>query len=156
MVIDTLDKLDRRILTHLQREGRLSNQELSERVSISPAACWRRVRALEEKGVIARYTAQLDPEVLGIEFVSFATVSLRRHSRDTVRQFEAAVMDIEEVLECHSIAGNGDYALKIVARNAHDYERIILDRITQLPGVEQIHSSISLRAVKSSTILKVE
>jgi len=145
-----MDDTDKKILKLLQADGRLTNQQLSDHINISPAACWRRVKSLENAGIITGYVARLEPEAAGVGLTAFLQISLQRHSRDAAHRFEARVEEVDEVLECHSVAGTTDYLLKVAAKNIREYENLLNDIVFDLPGVDQVHSLISLRPVKES------
>lgn len=148
-----LDALDLRILRALQREGRLSNQELSERVALSPSACHRRVRRLERDGVIAGYVALLDARALDRRAVVFVEITLTAQADEVLDAFERAVRDIPDVLECHLMAGTADFLLKVVARDGDDFARIHRQHLARLPGVARMRSSFVLRTLSSTTAL---
>lgn len=150
------DRLDRRILEVLQQEGRLSNQELADRVGLSPSPCLRRVRALEEAGVITGYWARVDPKALGLSLMALIHISMDQHTPERFRHFEAAVAKIPEVVECLLITGQAaDYQLKVVARDMEAYQELLLNRITQIKGVTGVHSSFVLRQVVARAALPV-
>jgi Lrp/AsnC family leucine-responsive transcriptional regulator len=149
------DPMKRRILAVLQREGRLTNQELAERVGLSASPCWRRVKELEEAGVIRRYTALLDPQKLGVGECVFAEVDLQSTSRDAVGTFERAVRDRPEISECYAMAGRGNYLLKIHVADLRAYDRLLGEVISRLPGVARVRSDFTLREVKYDTALPV-
>ncbi|MDQ7990451.1 MAG: Lrp/AsnC family transcriptional regulator [Candidatus Dactylopiibacterium sp.] len=145
-----LDRYDRAILDVLQREGRLSNQDLAERVGLSPSPCLRRVRALEESGLITGYHAALDAKRLGLTLIALLGISMDRHTPERFATFEAALSGIPEVIECLLITGQqADYQLKVVVRDMEDYQRLLLERITRIEGVTGVHSSFVLRRVIS-------
>ncbi len=148
-----LDALDRRILTILQREGRLSNADLADRVALSPSACHRRVRALEREGVIEGYAAMLDPRSVGRRATVFVEITLNSQADEVLEAFEAGVARIPDVLECHLMAGAADYILKVVAEDTDDFGRIHRQHLARLPGVAQMQSSFALRTVFKSTSL---
>lgn len=153
-----IDDIDRRILTLLQREGRLSNADLAERIHLSPSACHRRVHRLEAGGVIRGYAALLDPRSVDCRATIFVEITLQRQADDAMDAFERAVARIPDVLECHLMAGTADYLLKLVARDSEDFARIHrqhLARLARLPGVAQMHSSFALREVCNTTALPV-
>lgn len=150
-----LDRRDRQILELLQENGRLSNAELAERVSLSPSACLRRVRQLEESGYIERYTALLSRSALNREGTAIIFLRLERQNPEVFQRFEEAVKTIPEVTECYLMAGDSDYLLKIVYDDAKDFERIYLDKLLHLPGVIGTQSRLALRTVYSSTHLPV-
>lgn len=151
-----LDRYDRQILAILQEEGRISNQELAERVGLSPSPCLRRVRALEEAGLIAGYRALLDARKLGLSLTALIHISMDRHTPERFERFEAEVRAIPEVLECLLITGQeADYQLKVVVRDMDAYQELLLSRITRIPGVTGVHSSFVLRRVVDKTALPV-
>ncbi|GIX13507.1 MAG: AsnC family transcriptional regulator [Paracoccaceae bacterium] len=153
---DDLDALDRRILAVLQREGRITNAELAERVNLSPSACHRRVARLEATGVIAGYAAQLDPRAVGRRSTVFVEITLSGQSDELLEAFEREVARIPAVLECHLMAGTADYLLKVVARDTEDFARLHRRHLARLPGVAQMHSSFALRTVVSTTALPLD
>lgn len=153
---EALDAIDRRILSVLQREGRITNAELAERVHLSPSACHRRVARLEEAGVIAGYAARLDPRAVGRRSTVFVEITLSGQSDELLAAFERAVALVPDVLECHLMAGTADYLLKVVARDTEDFARIHRRHLARLPGVAQMHSSFALRTVVSSTALPLD
>ena len=149
-----IDNFDRRILEELQQEGRLSNQELADRIGLSPSPCLRRVRALEEAGIISGYRALLDPKRLGLNLVAILSISMDRHTPDRFERFDAAVAAMPEVLECLLITGrDADYQLKVVVRDMEHYQELLLERITRIEGVTGVHSSFVLRQVLERTSL---
>jgi len=151
-----MDDYDRHILRELQQDGRLSNQELADRISLSPSPCLRRVRALEESGVITGYRALVDPKALGLSLMALIYISMDQHTPERFQGFEATVTDIPEVLECLLITGqSADYQLKVVVRDMDAYQELLLNRITRIPGVTGVHSSFVLRRVVDKTALPV-
>jgi DNA-binding Lrp family transcriptional regulator len=151
-----LDSTDKLILEILQTEGRLSNAELARRVNLSPPATHARLRRLEEEGVIRGYAALLDREKSGYDMLCFVQISLQLHQPQQVQAVRDAIRDMPEVLECHHITGEYDYLLKVVIHNRKDLERFILERLTPVPGVARIHTSLVLTEVKATTALPVE
>ena len=151
----TLDEIDRRILTALQRTGRLSNSELSEKVHLSPSACHRRVQRLESDGYIRGYVALLDARKMGVPTTVFVEITLQGQADEVLDAFEKAVARIPDVLECHLMAGSADYLLKVVAENTEDFARIHRQYLARLPGVGQMQSSFALRTVSNTTALPV-
>ncbi|SIQ14885.1 Lrp/AsnC family transcriptional regulator [Marinobacterium stanieri] len=149
----SLDNFDRKILQVLQQDGRISNQQLAEQVGLSPAACWRRVRALEEKGAIAGYAALLDPETLGQGLSVFVLVSLQRHNIDSTEEFEQEVLNYPEVLQCYAVTGNADFVLRVVVPDMGSYDRFLNEKIFTLKGIAQVHSNFGLRQIKNSHAL---
>jgi len=148
-----LDAMDRRILSELQREGRLTNQELADRVGLSPSPCLRRMRRLEETGVLVDYVALVDAVKVGLEITAFAQVALERQDAEHLDRFERSVADWPEVLECYLMTGNVDYQLKIVARGLAEYETFLRDKLTRAAGVAKIHSSLAFRPIVRRTAL---
>ena len=150
-----LDDRDRMILRLLQREGRLSNVELAERVALSPSACLRRVKLLEEGGLIARYVMLLDEKAAGLAGVAFVLVTLDQQGRAALDRFEAAVGRHPEIMECYLLAGTADYMIRVAYADSADFERIHTEILTQLPGVVRVQSTLALRTVKKTTALPV-
>ncbi len=151
-----LDRTDRRILEQLQAEGRLSNQELAERVLLSPSPCLRRVRALERSGVIQRYTALLDPARVGLELLAYVSVKLEKRGKMPVDQFTRAVQSWPEVITCFSMTGDMDYLMRVHVENLARYSRFIMDKLLKQPGVIDIKSNFVLERVKETTALPLE
>ncbi|MCS6993784.1 MAG: Lrp/AsnC family transcriptional regulator [Anaerolineales bacterium] len=151
-----LDETDRRILRALQMDGRMSNLELARLVHLSPPATHARLRRLEREGYIRHYTAVLDREKAGYDLLCFIHVSLQMHQLEQVEQFRTATRQMPEVLECHHITGEYDYLLKVALRNRKDLERFLVDRLTPIPGVARIHTSLVLTEVKASMALPLE
>lgn len=150
-----LDATDRRILTVLQKEGRITNAELSERVNLSPSACHRRVQRLEEEGFISKYVALLDTRKIGKPTTVFVEITLQGQADELLDAFEREVARIPDILECHLMAGQADYLLKIMAEDTEDFARIHRQYLSRLPGVRQMHSSFALRTVVQTTALSV-
>ena len=155
MQTDDLDDFDRAILRELMRDGRMSNADLAERIHLSPSACLRRVRALEEGGVIAGYVMLLDAGKAGLAGAAFVFVTLEQQGRTMLDAFEDAVRRRPEITECHLLAGVADYLLRVVFRDSRDFERIHTDILTQLPGVSRVQSTLPLRTVKLTTALPI-
>jgi Lrp/AsnC family leucine-responsive transcriptional regulator len=149
-----LDRFDRRILELLQQDGRLSNLELAERIGLSPSPCLRRVRALEELGIIAGYRALLDAQRLGLSLMALVYISMDRHTPERFANFDSRVRELPEVLECLLITGQqADYQLKVVVSDMQAYQELLLNRITRIEGVTGVHSSFVLRRVIDKTAL---
>ncbi|WP_371224698.1 Lrp/AsnC family transcriptional regulator [Roseovarius sp. 2305UL8-3] len=151
----SLDSMDRRLLSTLQKRGRISNAELAEAVNLSASACHRRVQRLEADGYIQGYVALLDPRKMGVPATVFVEITLSTQADDVLEAFETAVSRIPDVLECHLTAGKADYILKIVAEDTEDFARIHRQYLTRLPGVAQMQSSFTLRTVFRTTALPV-
>jgi len=152
---ETLDDLDRAILRELMRDGRVTNAELAERVHLSPSACLRRVRALEETGVIESYVTLLNAAKAGLEGSAFVFVTLEQQGRAMLDAFERDARRHPEITECYLLAGTADYLLRIVFRDSRDFERIHTEILTQMPGVSRVQSTLPLRTVKKTTVLPI-
>lgn len=150
-----LDETDRRILSVLQKQGRISNADLSERVNLSASACHRRVQRLEAEGYIRDYVALLDARKMNVPSTVFVEITLQGQADEVLDAFEKAVARIPDVLECHLMAGTADYILKVVAENTEDFARIHRQHLARLPGVAQMQSSFALRTVFKTTALPV-
>ena len=151
-----LDKYDRAILAALQEDGRISNVQLAARVNLSESACLRRVRALEESGVIAGYRAVLDARRLGLTLLALIHISMDRHTPERFANFEQQVAALPEVLECLLITGqDADYQLKVVVRDMDAYQALLLNKITRIEGVSGVHSSFVMRRVVDKTALPI-
>ncbi|WP_170333172.1 Lrp/AsnC family transcriptional regulator [Ruegeria arenilitoris] len=151
----SLDATDKKILAALQRDGRMSNAELSEQVNLSPSACHRRVQRLEADGYIRNYVALLDARKMNVPTTVFVEITLQGQAEELLDAFEKAVARIPDVLECHLMAGTADYILKVVAENTEDFARIHRQYLSRLPGVAQMQSSFALRTVFKTTALPV-
>jgi len=151
-----IDSYDRAILRRLQRDGRISNQDLAEAVSLSPSPCLRRVRRLEESGIIESYAARLNARKLGLKQMALIHISMDRHTPERFERFEAAVAELPEVLECHLITGQqADYLLKVMVEDMDAYQLFLLNKITRIEGVAGVHSSFVLKSPVNSTALSV-
>ena len=151
----SLDTIDRRLLEVLQKNGRISNSDLAEKVNLSASACHRRVQRLESEGYIAAYVALLDPRKMEVSTTVFVEITLSTQADEVLNAFEKAVARVPDVLECHLTAGTADYILKIVAENTDDFARIHRQYLTRLPGVAKMQSSFALRTVCMTTALPV-
>ncbi|MBK3774710.1 winged helix-turn-helix transcriptional regulator [Azospirillum brasilense] len=148
-----LDRIDRKILALLQQDGRMPNNELAERVGLSPSPCLRRVKALEDAGVIARHVALVDPAAVDLPVNVFVSVSLERQVEERIDAFEAAVMALPEVMECYLMTGDADYLLRVVVPDLASYERFLKEHLTRISGVANIRSSFALKQVRYRTAL---
>ena len=148
---DFIDDYDRNILRVLQRDGRCSNAALAREVNLSESACLRRLRRLEDSGVIEAYTAKVNASALDLAMSVFVTLSLTEQSQAALNAFEAAVAQIPEVMECYLMTGSSDYLLRMVARDVADLERLHAQRLTRIPGVSRVTSSIAMRTVVKRT-----
>jgi Lrp/AsnC family transcriptional regulator, leucine-responsive regulatory protein len=150
-----LDALDLRILRALQKDGRLQNNELAREVGLSPSPCLRRVRQLEEAGVIKGYVALLDPAKVGRQLTIFARVWLRGQDVDTVQAFTDAIRQLPEVLECHLMVGDCDFLLRIAIANLDEYRRFQVEHLTKIPSVQSVKTEIPIQIIKQTTELPV-
>lgn len=150
-----MDRIDQRLLAELQRDGKLANSELAGRVGLSESACLRRVKILEQAGVIERYTALLDPQKVGMTVGFLVRITLRGQTDRDLGLFEQAVRAVPEVTECDLTTGGADYLLRVVARSAADFERLHSKVLTKLPGVARVESSFVLRAVVKNAGLPI-
>lgn len=148
MAVEIADRIDRKILAALIGDARISNNELADRVGITPSPCLRRVRRMEEAGIIRGYTARVDPSIDGFTMSAFVIVRLNRQHEDDIRMFENAVREWDDVLECHLVAGSPDYVLKVMSANLESYERFIKDRIARLNCVSTIETCFVMNTIK--------
>ncbi|MBK6928758.1 MAG: Lrp/AsnC family transcriptional regulator [Comamonadaceae bacterium] len=151
--METLDKFDIAILQELQADGRLTNAELSTRVGLSAAPCWRRVRALEEGGYIKGYRAEIDRHKIGLGVLAFVRLDADRNNGDVTRQLEEAIRAIPEVISCHYISGTGTFELQVVSRDLNTFSQFAREVLINLPNVKDLHTSFSLGEVKASSAL---
>jgi Lrp/AsnC family leucine-responsive transcriptional regulator len=155
-LIMELDRYDLAILRALQDDGRISNQDLADRIGLSPSPCLRRLRALEESGLITGYRALVDAKKLGLSLMALIHISMDQHTPERFANFEAKVGEIPEVLECLLITGqDADYQIKVVVKDMDAYQELLLNRITRIKGVTGVHSSFVLRRVVYKTALPV-
>lgn len=147
------DTIDRRILTALQKNGRMSNAELADKINLSASACHRRVQRLENVGIIKDYVALLDPRKVDRRSTIFVEITLSGQADELLDAFEKSVARVPDILECHLMAGQADYLLKIVASDTDDFARIHRQYLSRLPGVAQMQSSFALRTVFKTTAL---
>ncbi|MCP3976100.1 MAG: Lrp/AsnC family transcriptional regulator [bacterium] len=148
-----LDETDKAILAMLQTDGRISNAEIARRVELSAPATHARVKRLEEAGVIRQYVTLLDRETMGYDMVCFINVSLQLHQFDAIERFKQLVLDMPEVLECHHVTGEFDYLLKAVFHNRDQLQRFVVDRLTPIPGMARINTSLVFTEIKATTEL---
>lgn len=152
-----LDRYDREILRILQEEGRISNQELADRIGLSPSPCLRRVQAIEKAGLITGYRALVDAKALGLSLLALIQISMDQHIPERFENFESKIRAIPEVLECLLITGqDADYQLKVVVRDMDAFQELLLNRITRISGVSGVHSSFVLRRVVDKTSVPIE
>ncbi len=150
-----LDTLDRRIVEILQREGRIANVDLAARVQLSAPQCFRRVRALEERGVLRGYRAEAAPQALGLGVTAFVSLNIEAQAFVRVRDIEALLKAFPEILECHTVSGDCDYLLKVVATDLKALSQFLTDKLMQLPGVADVRSMICLEEIKPPSPLPV-
>ncbi|MFO7540589.1 MAG: Lrp/AsnC family transcriptional regulator [Chloroflexota bacterium] len=146
-----LDDKDRILLHYLQEDARITNTELAQRVELSPTGLQKRLRKLEEAGIIKRYVTLLDREAIGYDMLCFVQVTLQRHEPEAVEGFKSAVQKMSAVLECHHLTGEYDYLLKIVVQNRRQLEQFLIEVLTPMPGMDKIRTSLVLREIKATT-----
>lgn len=151
-----LDKYDRLILETVQQQGRIANQELADAINLSPSPCLRRMRRLEETGLIEGYVALLDARKLGLTLLSFIQIVMDKHTPERFATFEDSVTGFAEVLECHLITGqSADYLLKVIVKDMDDFQQFLLNKLTRIEGVSGVHSSFVLKSPVKTTALPV-
>jgi DNA-binding Lrp family transcriptional regulator len=148
-----IDEIDRSILRTLQQDGAISNVELARRISLSPPAVHARIKQLEELGYIRGYVGLVDREKLGYDMLCFVSVTLQFHQMEHIMGFRERVVQMPEVLECHFVTGEFDYLLKIVIRSRQELEQFLMERLTPIPGIARISTSLVLAEIKSTTAL---
>jgi Lrp/AsnC family transcriptional regulator, leucine-responsive regulatory protein len=148
-----MDEKDRQILRELQKDGRLTNADLAERVNLSPSPCLRRLRMLEQSGVIEGYTAIVNHKAYGLPITVFIRIRLDHHSTEAAREFERRIRDIDEIIDCHLMTGDTDYLLKVVIESLDAYEAFIRTRIHPIPSIASINTSFAYGVVKQSRCL---
>src|SRR5579859_7197777 len=146
-----LDSIDRKILRVLQRDGRVQNAILANAVGLSPSPCLRRVRLLEESGIIDRYAALLNPAAVGLGFTVFVRVTLDRQDKVSVEHFASEIMKSDNVLECYLMSGSYDYLLRVVVADLDDYQRFQMEELTVIDGVRNVHTEIPLKKIKATS-----
>lgn len=153
--MNKFDRFDRIIIESLQKNGRASNVELSEKVNLSPPQCYRRVQRLEQEGVIRGYTAQVEPGALGLGVIAFVSLGLAREQFKQVRSVEQAIRQFPEILECYTISGDFDYLLKVAATDLKSLSSFLTDRLMQVPGVAGVRSMVCMEEIKAASPLPV-
>lgn len=153
--MNDLDRIDLALLNELQRDSRQTVQQLAEAVGLSGTPCWKRVKAMEEAGVILGYTARLDRDKLGLRQCVIAEINLDRHAGDVVRQFEQAVAESPQIVSCYATTGAADYVIQVLVADIQGYERFLHDTAFKLPGVSHVRSSVVLRELKSAVRLPI-
>ena len=147
-----MDAKDCQIVAALQREGRLSNQDLAERVNLSPSPCLRRVRALEAQGIITGYAAVVDERAYGLPITVFVRIRLEQHTREAIEGFESRVRQIDEILDCYMLTGSADYLLRVLVASLQDYEAFVRTRLHAIRGIASIDSSFAYGTIKRATV----
>ena len=150
-----LDSTDRRILEWLQQEPGINASELGEKIGLSQSACWRRMQSLRDEGVIKDQPVKIDREKVGLNTMVFAHVKLTSHGRSNLAAFSEAVSEYPEVLDCYVVLGNVDFLLRIVTEDIKAYEQFFFEKLSQLPGIQEVNSSIVLSDIKHTTVLPI-
>jgi len=154
--VRAIDEIDRRVLAELQRDGRISTTDLANAVGLSRPAATARIRRLEDEGTIRGYTALVDPEAVGLDLLCLIGIAMQLHSQENIARARAAIAEMPEVLECWHVTGDFDYVLKVAVRNRADLQRFILERLTPVPGLARVNTSLVLGVEKSTTALPLE
>jgi Lrp/AsnC family leucine-responsive transcriptional regulator len=150
-----LDKIDRKILEILQSDGRITNAQLSKEIGLSPAPTLERVKKLEQAGIISSYHAKLDPDKISLGVSTFVQVSLRGHNKENIDEFVKSINKIEEIIECHHITGSGDFILKIMAKDISSYQKLMLEKVSDIKVVDSMQSMVILSTFKDSKVLPI-
>ena len=148
-----LDEMERRILALLQQHGRMSNVELARQVGLSEAPCFRRVKNLEQTGIVSGYSARLDQRQLGLDVTAFVQVTMEKQSDETTEAFRREVEGEASIIECHAMSGGHDYLMKVVARSIDDFSEIVMRKVLKFPGVAHVESAFSLGVTKEAWAL---
>jgi Lrp/AsnC family leucine-responsive transcriptional regulator len=156
MAREALDRTDLRILELLQQDGRLSNQEIAERVSLSPSPCLRRIRRLEQAGVIRQYVALVDPQKIGLGLLAYVTVKLEKRGKMPMDDFRARVQTSPEVVACYAMTGDMDYLLRVHVEDLEHFSRFVMEQLLKQPGVVDVKSSFALERIKDTTALPLK
>jgi len=154
--MNDLNEMDLHILKILQENGRITNSDLAETIHMSASPCWRRVRQLEENGVIRRYTAELDRKKIGLGVFVYVSIQIDKHSDKDASEFEREVVELPEVISCHSVAGGADFILTVVCRDLDAYADFSMTRLRRLPGVKAMTTNFALKEIKPFSGLPVE
>ena len=147
-----MDNIDQNIIRELQNNARLTNQELAEKVNLSPSPCLRRVRNLEKSGILIGYTALVNQEQYGLPINVFVSIRLEKQDDISIRNFETCINDLDEILDCYLMTGNRDYQMRVVSADLKSYEKFVRDKLTRLPGIASIESSFAFGNVKSRNV----
>ncbi len=151
-----MDKIDAKIVQALQEDGRLTNQDLAEKIGLSPSPCLRRVRNLEKAGIIKAYSATIDQKACGYPITCFVRIRLSIHTEDTIQKFEKIVEETPEILDCYLMAGGSDYQLRVVTGSLDEYEQLVRQTFQKLPGISSVETSFAYGVVKKSRVLPVK
>ena len=151
-----LDRTDKALLAALQRNARLTVAELAESVSLTTSPCWRRVKILEESGIITGYQAVLSPKELGYGVTAFVSVMMESHSQEVARKFEQRLLEIPEIIACHNVSGRYDFLLEVVAKDLESFGEFAREVLQTLPAVKEIYSSFSFKAVKPNRLIPMQ
>ncbi|AZI38149.1 Lrp/AsnC family transcriptional regulator [Caenibius tardaugens] len=152
----TLDKIDCRILNELQSDGRMTNQELSEKVGLSPSPCLRRLKQLESSGIITRYVALVNPDLVGLPVTAFVRIRLDQQDDRHLAEFEKAVTAFSEVMECYLMTGDADYQLRVLVSSLGAFEDFLRSKLTRIPGISEVTTSFALRPVVYKTSIPLQ
>jgi Lrp/AsnC family leucine-responsive transcriptional regulator len=152
---EKLDSIDRNILTIVQADGRITNSQLSKEIGLSPAPTLERVKKLETSGFIKNYHADLEKSKIGLGVSTFVLVGLKGHNKENIEIFTNQINDIEEVIECHHITGSGDFILRVIAKDIVSYQKLMLERVTEIPVVDNLQSMVILSTFKDSKIMPI-
>ena len=155
-MVKRLDEKDRVLLQHLQEDARITNTELARRVDLSPPGLQKRIRKLEESGVIDSYVTLVDREAVGFDMMCFVQITLQRHEPQAIKDFKEIVQTLAEVMECHHVTGEYDYLLKVVVRNRRHLEHFLVEKLTPLPGMDKLRTSLVLREIKTTTMVPLD
>lgn len=150
-----LDKIDRKILEILQSDGRITNAQLSKEIGLSPAPTLERVKKLEQAGIISSYHAKLDPDKISLGVSTFVHVSLRGHNKENIDEFVKNINKIEEIIECHHVTGSADFILKIMAKDISSYQKLMLEKVSDIKVVDSMQSMVVLSTFKDSKVLPI-
>ena len=151
-----LDPIDKKILEIMQDRGRITNSQLSKEIGLSPAPTLERVKKLEQQGVINSYHAKSNKEKIGLGVSTFVMVTLKGHNKETITSFTKSIETIDEILECHHITGAGDFILRVVAKDITSYQELMLEKVTEIPVVDNLQSIVILSTFKESNVLPIE
>lgn len=150
-----LDNIDKKIIRIMQGNGRITNSQLSKEIGLSPAPTLERVKKLEQSGVILSYHAKINKEKIGLGVSTFVLVSLKGHNKENIQKFTNSIEKIEEIIECHHITGSGDFLLRVVTKDINSYQKLMLEKVTEIPVVDNLQSIVILSTFKDSNVLPI-